>query len=375
MAVRKIKNSWWVDIRAEYKRYRIKSPENTKAGAEAYEAHLRQKVSRGEPIGKEALSSKPAETFGKFVPRWFEQYVVPNNKASEQRAKRYILNTHLVPFFGRVSLPQITAQHVEQYKAHMTGKITNKTINNHLSVLKKCLGAAYEWLSLAGTPPKITWLKCPPTKMDYLTQEESELLLANAEGVIYEMLLTALHTGMRQGELKGLQWGSVDWENQIITVRHSRNDYTKELDSPKSYRERHIPMTYGLYQTLIKRRKEIGYVFLDADKHAFDEQRLRLRLARIYKKAGLRKIGWHTLRHTFASHLVMSGASLAEVQKLMGHSTITMTMRYAHLAPSALRSAIDLLSSKNAISRSFGQPVGNGWLEAQQKALRTNTKT
>ena len=375
MAVRKIKKHWYVDFRVEYRRYRIPSPENTKAGAEAYQAHLRQKLAHGESIGKEALSSKPAETFGKFVPRWFEQYVVPNNKASEQRAKRYILNTHLVPFFGRVSLPQITAQHVEQYKAHMTGKITNKTINNHLSVLKKCLGAAYEWLSLAGTPPKITWLKCTPPKIDYLTREESDLLLENAEGVVYEMLLTALHTGMRQGEIKGLQWGSVDWENQIITVRHSRNDYTKELDSPKSNRERHTPMTYDLYQTLLKRRKATGYVFLDADKHAFDEQRLRARLDKVCKKAGLRHMGWHTLRHTFASQLVMSGASLAEVKELMGHSTITMTLRYAHLAPSTLRSAIDLLTSKQAIGRSFGQPAGNQLFCENKKALQDNPKT
>lgn len=358
-----------------YNRYRIRSPENTKAGAQAYEAHLRHKLAQGEPIGKEALLPQDGLLFGGFAPRWFEEYVLPNNKQSEQRAKKYILHSYLIPFFGKMPLTQITAQHIEQYKAHLKGKLANKTLNNHLSVLKKCLGTAYEWSGLAGTPPKVIWLKSMQPKMDYLTSEESEALLANAEGIVYELLLTALRTGMRQGELKGLQWSSIDWESRLITVQHSRNDYTKELDSPKSNRVRHIPMAPDLYQTLHKRRKEIGYVFLDLDKHAFDEQRLRLRLAKICRKAGLRKIGWHTLRHTFASQLVINGTALPVVQALMGHSTITMTMRYTHLAPSTLRSAIDLLATKQAIARSFGQPVGNQWLETKEKTLRTNTKS
>ena len=369
MAVRKIKKSWWVDIRAAYKRYRLRSPENTKAGAEAYEAHLRQKLARGEPIGRGVLLSQDGQLFRQFAPRWFEEYVLPNNKYSGQRAKKYILQSHLIPFFGKMSLSKITAQHIEQYKAHMKGRVANKTLNNHLSVLKKCLDTAYEWLRLEGTPSKTTWLKCSPPKMDYLAPEESDLLLSNAEGIVQEMLLTALRTGMRQGELKGLQWSSIDWQNQSITVRHSRCDYTKELGSPKSNRERHVPMSYDLYQALSKRRKATGYVFLDADKHPFDEQRLRLRLANVCKKAGVRHIGWHTLRHTFASQLVASGVPLPVVQALMGHSTINMTMRYTHLAPATFRSAIDLLTSKKAIGMSFGQPVGNQWFSAQESKI------
>ena len=69
----------------------------------------------------------------------------------------------------------------------------------------------------------------------------------------------------------------------------------------------------------------------------------RLPLWRACKKAGLRQIGWHALRHTFASHLVMRGASIKAVQELLGHSSIQMTMRYAHLAPEVARDAVNLL--------------------------------
>ncbi len=158
---------------------------------------------------------------------------------------------------------------------------------------------------------------------------------------------------MRQGELKGLQWSSINWRNRSIVVRHSRNDYTKELETPKNNKERSIPLADDLYQTLLARKEKEGYVFLDVDGEPFNHKRLSRRLANICKLLSMRKIGWHTFRHTFASHLAMRGVPLNAVQILMGHSTIAMTARYAHVAPSTLRAAIDVLEP------SFGQPVVN----------------
>jgi site-specific recombinase XerD len=347
MAVRIIKKSWWVDFTFNYQRHRVRSPENSRAGALAYEAHLRQKLARGEEINKKTHPTQQGQLFAGFASKWLKEYVVPNNKYSEQRTKKYILDASLVPFFGKIPVGKITSHHIEQYKAHTsrTG-VKNKTINNRLTVLRKCLTTAYEWFEFEGTPPKFNWLKCAPPKTDYLTLEESKQLLSHANGVVREMLLTATKTGMRQGELKGLQWSSINWENQTITVRHSRCDYTKELGSPKSNRVRHIPMNLEVYYMLARRKKDSGYVFLDEDGRPFDNQRLKLRLANVCKKAGLRKIGWHTLRHTFASHLVMGGAHIASVQALMGHANLATTMKYTHLSSSTLREAINLLDPK-----------------------------
>src|ERR1700758_5053472 len=111
MAVRKIRNSWGVDIRADYVRYRKRSPENTKAGAEAYEAVLRHRLAQGEPIDRPKDITHPL--FEEFAWQWFNEYVVPNNKYSEQRNKKHILRASLVPFFSKASIDQINAQGIE----------------------------------------------------------------------------------------------------------------------------------------------------------------------------------------------------------------------------------------------------------------------
>jgi integrase len=374
MAVRINKKSWWVDFRFNRIRYRKRSPENSRAGALVYEAVLRQKLARGESIDAGAQAKAQEQTFAQFAWKWFAEYSVANNKPSEQWSKRYILSASLIPFFGKMLIGRITVNDIERYKTHALREgVSRKTVNNRLTVLRTCLSAAYEWLELEGTPPKVTRLKCPPPKTDYLSTDECALLLSHANDVIREMVLTALRTGMRQGELRGLQWTSIDWQNRILVVRHSRCDYTKELGSPKGNRERHIPLDADVYEMLLKRRKNVGYVFLNQSGRPFGSEHLARLLADICKKAGLRKIGWHTLRHTFASHLIMRGAPLASVQMLLGHTAVATTMRYAHLSQSTLRTAIDLLNPKQARNLNFGQPVVNRWLEAQMRETSRET--
>jgi integrase len=338
-------------------RHRIRSPQNTRRAANIYEGNLRKKLAEG--IDIDAHEIAPPK-FSAFSEQWFEDYVVANNKPSEQRTKKYILSASLVPFFGNKGVQDIAAQDIEQYKTKLLEQgVSQKTVNNRLTVLRSCLAAAYEWLKLAGAPPKTQWLKCPPPKTDYLSADECSLLLKNAEGIVHELILLALRTGMRQGEIRGLQWSAIDWQARLLIVRHTLCDYTKELGSPKSNRERVIPLDRDVWETLFHRKKATGYVFLDTDGVPFNERRLVRRLAAARKKAGLRPFGWHTLRHTFATHLAMAGAPPSVIQALLGHSSILTTMRYTHATASGLRSAIDLLNPKTALDAQFGQPAGN----------------
>jgi len=359
MAIRKFKGSWWVDVRVDYVRYRKRSPENSKAGAEAYEALVRQRLARGEPIEGRRPSNGPL--FRDFAWTWFNDYAVPNNKFSEQRAKRGVLRTHLIPYFGRLPVGLITTHHVDQFKAaQIRGGASSSSIRNRLTILRKCLVSAHEWMTLDGSLPKVHLPRASSIRTDYLSADECDALLQASNGLPHELILIALRTGMRQGEIKGLQWSSIDWQNRSVAVQHSHCDVRKILDTPKSGRLRHIPLDTDVMTLLHRRKKANGYVFLNGGQ-PFSNKTINLLLTAVCKKAGIRRTTWHVMRHTFATNVAMRGVPLQVVQHLLGHSSVKTTERYAHVAPSMLRVAIDLLNPRH---QDFGQPVGNQWSAA-----------
>lgn len=117
MSIRKIRNSWWVDFRFDGKRYRRKSPDNTRSGASIYESTLKQKLARGESIDKNNINELEKEKpFRDFAWEWYESYAKNNNKFSEVLSKQSILKAHLVPHFGRTRINSISALQIEKYK-------------------------------------------------------------------------------------------------------------------------------------------------------------------------------------------------------------------------------------------------------------------
>src|ERR1700722_3714021 len=158
MAVRKLKGSWWVDFTFNDTRYRKRSPENSRAGAATYELALRQRLASGKRINDVNRPGQKEVTFKNFAKQWFEDYVKPNNKYSEQLAKKYVISASLIPAFGNTPIGEISSHDIERYKAEQVKQgFTNKTIRNRLTILNKCLVTAYEWLRFDGAPPKIKW--------------------------------------------------------------------------------------------------------------------------------------------------------------------------------------------------------------------------
>src|ERR1700728_868097 len=110
MGVRKLKHSWWIDFQFNRKRIRKRSPVNSRRGANEYELAIRQKIARGEAIGRDQKEQELR--FEQFAWKWFDEYVVSNNKHSEQRAKRIVIRSSLIPFFGKMLVADIRAQHI-----------------------------------------------------------------------------------------------------------------------------------------------------------------------------------------------------------------------------------------------------------------------
>ncbi len=339
MSIRKRGKKWWVDFKFNRTRYRKPSPDNTRAGAQAYETLLRYKLARGEPF--EIKENRT--TFKEFAANWLQTYVKNNNKYSEVLSKEMILRVHLIPYFGSRNIADINSLVVENYKARkLAERLNPKTINNHLTVLHKSLQCGFEW-GLIDSCPHIKRLKTPPLQYDFLTIEECRQLTGAAEGIWREMIIVAIGTGLRFGELIALSWKDVEFNNKVLTVRQAFAEGV--MGSPKSNQIRYIPMSESVIKVLWRRMKSQGYIFADVNDQPLKQTACIKKLHRICQKAGLRKIGWHCLRHTFASHLAQAGANLVAIQGLLGHSDIRTTMRYAHINDGALREAINTLNT------------------------------
>lgn len=340
-----VEDVWMVDVNFVHpdgreQRIRKVSPINTRRGAEEYERQLRASLLDGSFMREEVRTP----TFDDFAKEFLETYVKANNKPSEVRGKECILNAHLKPQFGALRLDQLDALRIEQFKAaQLERKLNPKTVNNHLVVLGTMLNVAKRWGKL-GNVPEIKRLKVRPPKTDFLSFEEAERLVdaAKQEPEWWSMIVIALHTGLRLGELLALRWEDCDFVVKQITVASS--DWQGHVGPPKSGRGRVIPLNAKARAALVSQRHLKGpLVWCQADGEAHTKDHLQAALRRSRRRAELRHFEWHVLRHSFASHLAMRGVPLKAVQELMGHASIEMTMRYAHLSPAVRRDAVDAL--------------------------------
>ncbi len=341
----RVQERWMVHIEFTHpdgRRQRVRkvSPVQTRRGAQRYERELREALLAG-AYGKEQPELAPI--FADFADEFVDNYAKVNNKYSSVESKRSILANHLIPFFGRMRLDQIGPRDIERFKASKLATHARKTINNHLTVLRRLLVVAQEWGVLDQVPP-IRWLKAPKPDFRFLDFEEAERLLTGAkrEPPWWTMILLALNTGLRQGELLALRWDDIDLVRGRLMVR--RAGARGVVDTPKNGRTREIPLNDRTIAGLKAHRHLRGpLVFCNDDGSMLTKNRCKWPLRRAQRKAGITALGWHDMRHTFASHLVMRGISLKAVQELLGHATIEMTMRYAHLTPCVLRDAVEQL--------------------------------
>jgi integrase len=154
-----------------------------------------------------------------------------------------------------------------------------------------------------------------------------------------------------------LRWEDIDLERGQLCVRRSS---TRGIEtSPKNNRIRYVPLTNELARALKAARRTDGYVFEIRGQQVTQAMAWRaLQTART--RAGLRHVGWHTMRHSFASHLVSENVPIVAVQMLLGHSDIKMTQRYAHVAPSLLRGAVQqIVTARERANADRRQPTVN----------------
>jgi integrase len=274
-------------------------------------------------------------------------YAKANNKPSEQASKESILTHRLVPRFGQRRLDSFRVLDIDQLKADTLEENYNrKTINNAMAVWAKLLHDAQDQ-ELIGKPPRFKFLKIRKEKFDFFDFDELERMVAAAkdEPDRQAMILLGSEAGLRMGEMLALTQDCVDYRAGNLTVWE--NDWQGNVGSAKGGERRTVPMTPRLRAALQAIRYLRGdLVLCGAGGERWTKHMVRAALRTICRRAGLRVVGAHVLRHTFCSHLAMRGAAPKAIQELAGHKSLKVTLRYMHLTETALRDTMRLLEQR-----------------------------
>ncbi|NNN04816.1 MAG: tyrosine-type recombinase/integrase [Elusimicrobia bacterium] len=324
---------WYLDYHAKGRRVR-KRIGNSKRLAELALADVQVKLERKE--AGFAVKDRP-------LPAFIEEYLqyAQANKAKKSYERDVLTLKHFTGIVEADKLSGVTATKLEAYKARRREDGAKPaTLNRELNTIKAMFNKAVAWGALTENPARtVKKLRESRRQIRYLSKEEARALLAAADAHMKPVIETFLLTGLRRGELIHLTWADIDFKNKILSVQ-AKGDW-----QPKDYETRHIPMTPRLAEVLTNQPRGDGsFVFMNRQRQSLDPDVLSHDFLKLVRSRGIKGASVHTLRHSFASHLVMSGADLYTVQKLLGHSSIKTTEIYAHLAPDYLKAAMQRLT-------------------------------
>lgn len=329
---------WWMTFIYQGKQFRESTGTSDRRLAEAILAKIRVKIIEGRYF--DTLEEKE-RTFAEMMERYLKEHVV---KLASQRSYRgYIKNLNL--FFSDYTLDRITPKLIVKYKAKRYSEgVKPATINRELATMKNAFNLAIkEWEWCRENPVSRVSMEKENNKRDrWLTNEDEERLLESSPLWLQEIVVFALNTGMRLGEILSLTWEGVDLFRKTVTVFHSKNG-----------ERRTIPINQTVFELLKAKAKvrsiNTNIVFHDKAHTLMDAHNLRRAFRAAIKKATIEDFHFHDLRHTFATRLIQGGVDIYKVQRLLGHKSPIMTQRYAHHYPESLRDGVELLDRDKKI--------------------------
>lgn len=350
---------WYVYINWRSQR-KAKCFGTNKGTAKDFAKKLEARLKWADVSGESLALSQPDQhmpTVKSYLEEWLQTYVKVHCKTSTYRGYKRAIEQQLIPAFGEQPLHLLKRDQIKRLiAAQIEGKKARGTIQNYLVPLKAAYNQAKEDGLVVMNPAErlgklLQRSQDRREEMQPLTAQEVQTLLTVAEIqylALYPVLLCAVRTGLRQGELIGLQWGDIDFRGQFMDVR--RGVVLGEVTTTKSKKMRRVDLSPSVLAVL-QRKKEIRqlqamnageevspWVFLSPEGLRWDERNLRRSFYRCLDKAGIRQVRFHDLRHTYASLMAEAGAPPKYVQKQLGHSSFQVTMDvYSHLFPDGSR--------------------------------------
>lgn len=273
------------------------------------------------------------------------------NQPSYKTAKRHFVKSIKEHFGEDTMLSSIRFVSVETYRNHLKKRLTQHgtvrkpgSINREMSCFRHMLKKAVSWDMMDKNPfdfGESLILKENNRRLRFLSEDEIEKLLENCKGHMRDIVECAIHTGMRKGELLNLKWSQI--KNGMIYLRKTKTNNPRE-----------IPVNDTLELIFNRVKRNFGLRVADGKKqnkdfiftlHGEPIKDIKTAFRLTCDRANIEDFRFHDLRHTFASQLILKGGTLKDVQELLGHKTMTMTLRYAHLTQEHKRKAVNLLAS------------------------------
>jgi integrase len=332
---------WWVSYHDQNRR-RIQESSQSKNRRDAVKLH----ALRTSEVLRNVYRQPVKITLDQFDVRYMAH--AKANKRSWLRDEQ--MSKPLKEFFGGDTLlTNITPVEIEAYKIKRRSEVSGATVNRELALFKRKFNLASDWDLYLGPNPvcKVKFFQEFNTGKRILTQAEEENLVRNAAPYLQDIIIFALNTGLRIGEIFILRWFNVDGEKSVLNVF-----------APKTGKIRVVPMnseTRRILEIWSKgKRSEFVFYNHETGKPFVD---LSAGLALACEKAGITGVTWHTLRHTFASRLLDRGVDIVTVKELLGHSTVLVTMRYLHPNLDRKEQAVAKLESSCDKSATIGRKV------------------
>ncbi|WP_417790241.1 tyrosine-type recombinase/integrase [Terasakiella pusilla] len=342
MAVYKRKGTSIYQIEIKHNGHRIRKSSGTKSKRKAQELERRWM----EELHDQVVMGRPAEmSLGEAAERYYNTIILPKSNPRVASREKYMLDK-MVRVLGKdLPINFLKSPVITKFRDDLiTEGKAPATVNRYLASLKAILNRAHKDWGTLDTVPPFRLLSLDNARYRWITEEEEQRLLDAAPDHIRNLIIFLVDTGARKSEALNLTWADVDLDRK---PRPAVNFMQTKSGKPRS-----VPLTHRVTEMLrgllLKRPESLEHVFLY---HPFFGGELAPykqphgSWKTVCKRAGVTDIVMHDLRHTFASRLVSKSVSLLAVSTLLGHASIKMTQRYAHLAPGAFDNAIDVLES------------------------------
>ena len=331
---RKASECWQMSFFLEGRKVRKSTgTSNKKVAQKIYDA-VRLRLAQGNYDAK----LKPSMPFFDLVDEFLEKHSKVE-KASYKRDK--VIGDALKTYFGRTPIGEISPYDIKEWRKwraqHVTrtgNLITKASLNRELAFMKTMFNLAVEWGWLKeNSAEKVRLLRGEEKRLRILSREEITRLLEASAVYLRPILIAAISTGMRKGEVLDLKWEDVDFDNGFIRVERSKNAEA-----------RNVPIIPFLRDTLFglkHRRRPEDFVFVREDGSRILCFKEAFRAA--CERAGISDLRFHDLRHTAASLLAAGGCDIITLQNILGHKSLSMTQRYAHLIPGRMEKTREIM--------------------------------